>query len=319
VHRSQVITWEERWRTPTVLATFGAVALLLASVIVGSSLGGGGEADSLRDLHDHASTVTLVSVIQALGFLLLAMPLLYLFRAVKERSPRVRAQFLPLIMLAPVALSVAAVLNGVSANDAATAFVNGKGTSSLTRAEATKECRAEQGDDASAFRDDFGTGSGALSDCATTKTENDRAEDAIKGTSIRKVAEGIQFGGLLALAFALIYSCLNGMRAGLLTRFWGALGIAIGAASIFGLFQLGIIWFIYFGLLVAGWLPGGRPPAWEAGEAVPWPSPGERTAAELEGSSEDDDEEDGEGEGDGSEGANGSAPPPPASSESESR
>lgn len=317
MHRSQVTIWEERWRTPTVLATFGAVALLLASVVIGASLGGGGEADSLRDLHDHASTVTLVSVIQAFGFLLLAMPLLYLFRAVRERSPRVRSQFLPLVMLAPIALSVAAVLNGVAANDAATAFVNGEGTSSLSRADATKECRTEQGDDASAFRDDFGTGSGALSDCATTKIENDRAEDAIKGTSIRKIAEGIQFGGLLALAFALIYSCLNGMRVGLLSRFWGALGIAIGAASIFGLFQLGIIWFIYFGLLVAGWLPGGRPPAWEAGEAVSWPSPGERVAADLEGPDEED--EGSEGEDSDSDGANGSAPPPSASSESESR
>jgi len=318
VHRSQVISWEERWRTPTVLATFGAVALLLASVVIGSSLGGGGEADSLRDLHGHASTVTLVSVIQALGFLLLAMPLLYLFRAVRERSPRVRSQFLPLVMLAPVALSVAAVLNGMAANDAATAFVNGEGTSSLTRAEATKECRAEQSDDASAFRDDFGTGNSALSDCATTQVEDDRAEDAIKGTSIRKVAELVQLVALLALAFAFIYSCLNGMRVGLLTRFWGALGIAIGAASIFGLYQLGIIWFIYFGLLVAGWLPGGRPPAWAAGEAVPWPSPGERAAAGLEGPGEDAGE-DSENDDEDSEGASGSAPRPPSSSESESR
>jgi hypothetical protein len=318
MYRSQVVAWEERWRMPTVLATFGAVALLLASVIIGSSLGGGGEADSLRDLHEHASTVTLVSVIQALGFLLLAMPLLYLFRAVRERSPPVRPRFLALIMLAlvmlaPLALSVAAVLNGAAANDAATAFVNGEGTSSLTRADAIKECSTEQRDDASAFRDDFGTGSEALSDCATTQVENDRAEDAIKGTSIRTIAEAIQLSGLLALAFALIYCCLKGMRAGLLTRFWGALGIAIGAASIFGLFQLGILWFIYFGLLVAGWLPGGRPPAWAAGEAVPWPSPGERAAAELEAPGED------EGDDESSEGANGSAPSPPASSESESR
>lgn len=293
---------------PTVLATFSAVALLIASVVIGASLGGGGEADSLRDLHDHASTVTLVSVIQALGFLLLAMPLLYLFRAARERAPRVRSQFLPLVMLAPVALSAAAVLNGVAANDSATAFVDGEGTSSLTRAAATKECRAEQRDDASAFGDDFGTGRVALSDCATSKIEDDEAEDAIQDTSIRKVAEAIQFGGLLALAFALIYSGLHAMRAGLLSRFWGSLAIAIGAASIFGLFQLGIIWFIYFGLLVAGWLPGGKPPAWAAGESVPWPSPGERAAAELEDRGEDD-------EG----GASGNGPQPPASSESESR
>ena len=29
-------------------------------------------------------------------------------------------------------------------------------------------------------------------------------------------------------------------------------------------------------------LPGGRPPAWEAGEAIPWPTPGEKAAGELE-------------------------------------
>jgi hypothetical protein len=305
---SQVVSREERWRVPTVLATFGAVALLIASVVVGASLGGGGEADSLRSLDDHASTVTLVSILQAFGFLLLGLPLVYLFRAVRERTPRVRAQFLPLIVLAPIALSVAAVLNGSAANDAAKAFVNGEGTSSLTRAATTKECRTEQRDDASSFRDDFGSGSGALSDCATTKIEDDEAEDAIKDTSIRRVAEGIQFGGLLALAFALVYSCLYGMRVGILSRFWGSLGMAIGAASIFGLFQLGVIWFIYFGLLVAGWLPGGRPPAWATGEAIPWPTPGERAAAELEDPSEDDEDD-----------ASGNAPPPPASSESESR
>ena len=32
-------------------------------------------------------------------------------------------------------------------------------------------------------------------------------------------------------------------------------------------------------------LPGGRPPAWAAGEAIPWPTPGEKAAADLEGGS----------------------------------
>lgn len=291
------------------MATFGAVGLLVASVILGASLGGGGEAASLRDLHDQASTVTLVSLIQAVGFLLLALPLIYLFRAARARRDRVRAQFLPLVVAAPLALSIASVLNGASANDAASAFVNGEGTSSLTKVAATKECHSEQRDDAAGFRDDFGAGSGALGDCATSKIEDDEAEDAVESTSLRPIAEGVQFAGLLALAFALIYTCLHAMRAGLLTRFWGSFGIAIGAASVLGLFQLGIIWFFYFGLLVVGWIPGGRPPAWAAGESIPWPSPGERAAAALEEPEEDDEDE----------GPSGSAPPPPASSESESR
>ena len=72
------------------------------------------------------------------------------------------------------------------------------------------------------------------------------------------------------------------MRAGLLTRFWGSLGMAVGVAALIGFFPFSLIWFIYLGLLLLGRVPGGRPPAWAAGEAVPWPTPGEKAAAELE-------------------------------------
>ena len=73
------------------------------------------------------------------------------------------------------------------------------------------------------------------------------------------------------------------MRTGLLTRFWGSLGMALGVAALLLLVQFTMIWFIYFGLLLLGSLPGGRPPAWAAGEAIPWPTPGEKAAASLEG------------------------------------
>jgi hypothetical protein len=72
------------------------------------------------------------------------------------------------------------------------------------------------------------------------------------------------------------------MRVGLLSRFWGSLGMALGVAALLLLVQFCLIFFIYFGLLLIGKLPGGRPPAWAAGEAVPWPSAGERMAKELE-------------------------------------
>ena len=36
-------------------------------------------------------------------------------------------------------------------------------------------------------------------------------------------------------------------------------------------------------------MPGDKPPAWAAGESVPWPTPGERAAEELSG--EDDEAE----------------------------
>ncbi|HEY3491512.1 MAG TPA: hypothetical protein VGK43_01085, partial [Solirubrobacterales bacterium] len=60
------------------------------------------------------------------------------------------------------------------------------------------------------------------------------------------------------------------------------LGMALGVAALFGLLPFVLLWFLYFGVLLLDRLPGGRPPAWAAGEAIPWPTPGEKAAAELE-------------------------------------
>ena len=78
----------------------------------------------------------------------------------------------------------------------------------------------------------------------------------------------------------MFYTALYGMRTGLLTRFWGSLGMALGAVSFFPVFfQFAVLWFVYLGLLIVGRVPGGRPPAWAAGEPVPWPTPGEKAAS----------------------------------------
>jgi hypothetical protein len=63
------------------------------------------------------------------------------------------------------------------------------------------------------------------------------------------------------------------MRLGLLTRFMGVLGIALGPALVlgFGLYVLPV-WLIGLGVLFAGYWPRGLPPAWSTGRAVPWPS-----------------------------------------------
>src|SRR4051812_41520427 len=117
--RRQALAWEERWSLPAALATLAAVGLLVASFLVVSSLGGGGEAASLREIQDHGSSVTLASALQAIGFLLLAAPLVYLFQAALVRSDRMRAQFRALVVAAPLALAVGSVLNSVAAKEAA--------------------------------------------------------------------------------------------------------------------------------------------------------------------------------------------------------
>jgi hypothetical protein len=283
--KEATLAWEERWARPVGLATLAAVALLIGSVVVIASIGGSGEAESLRLVHENSSTVTLSGALQAAAFVLLIAPLVYLFRAASARAPSMRRQFIGLVIAAPIFLCAASLLNVVSANDAASDFVAGKSTTSLSVKEATRECRSDRKDDAAAFTDEYGSGSsegGPLARCAETKRADDRAKNAISDASARPISEALRIGGGLGLAFSLAYGCLFAMRVGLLSRFWGSLGIALGVAAALGLFQFSLLWFIYFGLLALGWLPGGRPPAWAAGEAVPWPTPGESAAQNLE-------------------------------------
>jgi hypothetical protein len=63
------------------------------------------------------------------------------------------------------------------------------------------------------------------------------------------------------------------MRTGLLSRFWGALGMAFGLFLVIPLFPPIpglVLWFAATGLMFLGLWPRPLPPAWEAGEAVPW-------------------------------------------------
>jgi hypothetical protein len=290
--RGRALAWEERWSRRAAIATFAGVAFLIAAIAVATSFGGGGEAESLVEIHRHGGDVTLASVLQGLGFALLAAPLVFLFRAALVRSDRMRAQFLPLVIVAPLALGAGAVISGVAAREAASDFTAGRSHASLSVEEATSECRSERKGDASGFADEFGSGTAATSHCVREKREDDAAANAIDDASLRSVSKVIELIGGLALAFALVYCSLHALRVGLLTRFWGSLGIALGIAVLLGLLPVALIWFAYLGLLFAGWLPKGRPPAWAAGEAIPWPSPGEKAAAELEGAAGPKDTED---------------------------
>ena len=93
------------------------------------------------------------------------------------------------------------------------------------------------------------------------------------------VAAGILPAGAFALGFAFVLISLNAMRAGLLTRFMGVLGIIVG---VFVAIQYPtpspILWFWLGAVayLFAGRWPNGVPPAWRTGRAEPWP-----TAQEL--------------------------------------
>ncbi|HSS33676.1 MAG TPA: hypothetical protein VLL27_10380 [Solirubrobacterales bacterium] len=286
--RSQILAWEGKWFLPTGLATFAVVALLIIAAVVISSVSGEGEAELLHKAAEHSSDVTLSSILEAIGFVLMVAPLYFLFRAAASRSDKMRYQLVGLVIAAPLFFAASAVTNAASTNEAADQFEAGQAKSTLTAKEAAVECRSDLKDEGGKdFNEKWDEGASPSADCADTKVEDDEAENALSDASMRGLATGLGLGGRLGLAVALFYSCLYGMRTGLLSRFWGSLGMALGVAALLLLVQFTLIFFLYFAVLLIGKIPGGRPPAWAAGEAIPWPSPGEKMAAQMEPSDPD--------------------------------
>jgi hypothetical protein len=107
------------------------------------------------------------------------------------------------------------------------------------------------------------------------------ADDAIDTV---KLVGLLSFSGSLALAFWFVKGCLDAMRIGLLSRFAGVVGIALGPVLVlawnFAQFLLPV-WLLAIAAAFTG-LGVGQPPAWEAGEAVSLPSARERLGGALE-------------------------------------
>lgn len=278
-----VVERETRGRPLAAAASLLGVALIFASGLT-SRATGDGKAELLRSVHEHAGSVTVTGLLQAVGFALLAVPVFYLFRAAAARAPQVRNQLIGLAIAAPLFLALSAGLSAQARQEAADAFLAGKAEPSLSRAEAQRECADERRDDgAREFAEEYepAAGESARAACETRKLEDDAAGKAIGEASLSSLVVGLGIAGGIGFAVAMFYTCLWAMRTGLLTRFWGSLGMALGIATMIGLIFFTFIWFAYFGLLLLGVLPGGRPPAWDEGRAIPWPTPGEKAAAEL--------------------------------------
>lgn len=288
--KAEVLERERRWSLPAAISTFAGVALLIAwQAVFRAVIGGGTNYEGLESIHENSSAFVLSGVLEAIGFTLLLAPLLFLFRAVEARSERVKSSLVGLVVIAPLCIGISGVLLSVGANQAATNYVHGNVKGTLTPAKAAKECKEEETEKGGkAFGEEFEAtkGRSSLQVCQNKNLQEDRASNAAEESSLLGVAQIVSLIGGLAFIVGLFYTSLWAMRSGLLTRFWGSLGMAVGFLTLFTLTPLVVIWliwFIYLGLLVAGRVPGGRPPAWAAGESIPWPSPGERAAASLSG------------------------------------
>ena len=295
--KAEIRAREQRWALPVALATLLAVALIVASRLVNEA-SGEGAAELLRSVDEHSGSVLVSGLMQALAFALLAFPLAYLFRAAAARSERVRSQLIGLVVAAPLFLGLSAGLAVVAQQEAADQFLAGDARSTLTRAEAKEECAADREDEgAEDFAEKFEPAAGetATAACEDRKVEDEEARNARADSSLAPLVTGLGIAGALGFVIALFYTCLWAMRTGLLSRFWGSLGMALGVATLIGLLPFLLVWLLYVAFLFLGKVPGGRPPAWQAAEAIPWPTPGERAAAEME-PKDGWDEEEAEGE-----------------------
>jgi uncharacterized Tic20 family protein len=102
----------------------------------------------------------------------------------------------------------------------------------------------------------------------------DDARDAISNVTITVAL--LSYVGQFILAAGVLLVSLNAMRAGLLTRFLGILGVVSGVVLVFPqLIPLPLIqafWLIALGLMLLGRGRTPLPPAWRTGKAEPWPS-----------------------------------------------
>ena len=106
-------------------------------------------------------------------------------------------------------------------------------------------------------------------------------DDIADDSSIASVGASLFFPAVLGILVAMVYVPLQAMRTGLLTRMFATLGMAFGASLLLIAPQFSLLllsaWFAWLGFtLILDRVPKGRPPAWDAAEAIPWPSPVER-------------------------------------------
>ncbi len=253
---------ETNWARGVALAAgLGAILFFIASFISGGALSDvreGSTADFLIAYSEDPSSAGLIpSILRAISYLLMAIPVLYLFQAASQRTPRVRRQLIGLLILGPILIAAQMLL------------VNGALTSAgdelVDRSPAAVE----------AF--------GSDQDVDEDGEQEELAEDLLDDQSAFSIGQYMGLAGYFAFGIGLLYAGMWAMRTGLLTRFTGSFAMALGVVFAISLILPPVSQMATFGtvLLMAylafffGRPPETRPPAWRTGEAIPWPKPGE--------------------------------------------
>jgi hypothetical protein len=259
-HEAQ-LEWERRYAPRVAVAAFASAILAVAGfALYVNTLGNAHDsADLLVAVHKHKLAVVISSVITSLGVLLLIPVLVFLYRATAYRRPQIPRIALTLVIVAPVVAAIIGILTPILQIHAADQIL--------------KELPLPPSDAV------------------------DRANHFLRqGAAPVAAYAGIAASFGLAAGIALV--SLNARRAGLLSGFMGVLGVILGVffaiPIIIGPAVIQFFWLSAIGVLLLNRWPGERGPAWDTGEAIPWPSAaaqraraqGEQTASQRDSETE---------------------------------
>lgn len=317
--RERIIERERRWAVPAGVVALAPLVLYIVSIIIvgrAHLVGGSSEAAQLASLHDHSGTVLISSVVRGIGFLLLPIPILYLFRAAQARNPRVQAAMVGFVFIGPILFGAQGIIQAIGAGQAATDFVNTPTETTRSYADYQAQVKKTPAEidkvtiytDANSLEVEQTGGSfyqvksfpsndesTIVSDLNGASIDNETDSDVGTGppdaqankitgdNGTLQASQGLLFPAVLGLVVMMVYVSLQALRAGLVTRFLGSLGMALGASMIL-ILPIAVLamlaWTGFLGLTFVGRVPGGRPPAWDAGKAVPWQRPGEEAVSD---------------------------------------
>jgi hypothetical protein len=252
------VAWETERRTRLAVPAFaGGVLYLLSGITTQSTLNGAPtvgilqglapalegvanptvspRAPEVKFISHHADALIAGSVLAALAIAVLTLVLLLLLQATRFRRPETWGPARMLVLGGGIGLAVISVAHQIVAAIETHKFATGSDLS------------------------------------------NHAVDNALTKGAANLVVDYLSLVAGLSLAVAMIVTMINAMRVGLVTRWMGIVGIISGILIFLpiGGATLEVVpsfWIVAMGILYIGKWPNGQPPAWESGEARPWPS-----------------------------------------------
>jgi hypothetical protein len=260
MNRRDILEREQRWQRWAAITAISAGPLLIASTVVRRAAAvpfDGVITEQFRIYHDASGTLLISSILASIGILMTVGPLLYLFKAAQARSDRVNIAMIGFVFIGPVLLAIQGLVGWAAQTNVASDFV----------------AQSSSGGDIYNLLDDL-----------------------INNSTLSQFSASLAIPAGIGFVVATVYVPLWAMRTGLLTRATATLGMALGVSTLIlppGLLGL-VIWFGWVGFVFIDRVPKGKPPAWAAGEAIPWPKPGEQPTPAMAGAGTNGDVVDGD-------------------------